>query len=260
MPKIHAISSRDNPLVAQVRRLIRQPDAYRKHAGLWLEGEHLCRAFVDRHGGASARAVMSDAAWELPSLRALANSADSVSIVPAALMRDLSTLDSAAPIGFIVEWPGPGSVRRDAPSIVLDRLQDAGNVGTILRSAAAFGFAQVIALEGTAALWAPKVVRAAMGAHFALDLVERASSADLDALQMPLLATSSHAKDALHEAALPSPCAWAFGNEGQGVGPDLLGRCDITLRIAQPGGEESLNVAIAAAIFMYESTRQRLCK
>ena len=97
-------------------------------------------------------------------------------------MRELSTLDSAAPIGFVVAWPGPGpgTVQREAPSVVLDRLQDAGNVGTILRSAAAFGFTQVIALEDTAALWSPKVLRAAMGAHFALNLVER-MPAGLDA-------------------------------------------------------------------------------
>jgi TrmH family RNA methyltransferase len=178
VPKIHAISSRDNPLVAQVRRLIRQPDAYRKHASLWLEGEHLCRAFFDRHGGAGARAVMSDAAWELPSLRALANSTDSVSIVPPALMRDLSTLDKRGADRLRRRMARSGQRARDGPSIVLDRLQDAGNVGTILRSAAAFGFSQAIALEGTAALWSPKVLRAAMGAHFALHLVERVALED----------------------------------------------------------------------------------
>lgn len=260
MPKIQAISSRENPLLAQVRRLIRQPDAYRKHAELWLEGEHLCRAFVDQHGGAGARAMVSDAAWESPGLRALASSTDSVSVVPPALMRDLSTLDSAAPIGFVVEWPGPGCVRGDVPSIVLDRLQDAGNVGTILRSAAAFGFSQAIALEGTAALWSPKVLRAAMGAHFALHLVERVAIDGLDALAVPMLATSSHAGAALHAATLPWPCAWVVGHEGQGLADDLLRRCAATLRIPQPGGEESLNVAIAASICLYESARRRLAE
>lgn len=258
MPKIHTISSRDNPLLAQVRRLTRQPDAYRKQAELWLEGEHLCRAFVDRHGGAGARAVVSEAAWEVAGLRGLASRADSVAIVPPALMRDLSTLDSAAPIGFVVGWPGTGTVQPEAPSVVLDRLQDAGNVGTILRSAAAFGFTQVIALEGTAALWSPKVLRAAMGAHFALNLVERASSAALDALALPMLATSSHAGTALPSATLPWPCAWLVGHEGQGLDDGLVRRCTATLRIPQPGGEESLNAAIAASICLYESARRRL--
>ncbi|MEO6745192.1 MAG: RNA methyltransferase [Caldimonas sp.] len=258
MPKIQAISSRENPLLAQVRRLIRQPDAYRKHAELWLEGEHLGRAFIQRHGGTGTRAVVSEAAWDEPGLRELATHADSVAIVPATVMRDLSTLDNAAPIGFVVAWPGSGAVQRDAPSVVLDRLQDAGNVGTILRSAAAFGFTQVVALEGTAALWSPKVLRAAMGAHFALNLVERMPADGLDALAVPMLATSSHAGTLLPSATLPWPCAWLVGHEGRGVADDLVRRCAATLRIPQPGGEESLNAAIAASICLYESARRRL--
>jgi TrmH family RNA methyltransferase len=255
--KITAITSRGNPLLARLRRLNRQPDAYRKLGQVWLEGEQVCRASL-RAGREIDQAVIGEAAWDMAGLRELAGAAIRVAIVPDALMASLSPLETSASIAFVARWPGTGSLRADAPSLVLDRLQDAGNVGTILRSAAAFGFSQVISLEGTAALWAPKVVRAAMGAHFALDLVERASLADLDALQVPLVATSSHAKDALHETALPWPCAWAFGNEAQGLEPNLLGRCRATLRIAQPGGEESLNVAIAAAVCMYESTRQRL--
>ncbi|TMH08390.1 MAG: RNA methyltransferase, partial [Betaproteobacteria bacterium] len=78
----------------------------------------------------------------------------------------------------------------------------------------------------------------------------------LDALQVPLVATSSHAAQPLHEVALPRPCAWVFGHEGQGVDADLLDRCALTVRIPQPGGEESLNVAAAAAICLYESARQ----
>jgi hypothetical protein len=95
---------------------------------------------------------------------------------------------------------------------VLDRLQDAGNVGSILRSAAAFGFTQVVALKGTAALWAPKVLRAGMGAHFGLQLIEGVDAEVLDALRVPLVATSSHRGDWLHKAELPhgpAPGSWA---------------------------------------------------
>ena len=258
MPKVQAITSRDNPLLAQVRRLIRQPDAYRKHAVVWLEGEHLCRAYADRHGAEGARAIVSEGGWDSPALRVLASRAVSVSIVPQSLMEGLSTLDSAAPIGFVVDWSGPGTLHSDAPSIVFDRVQDAGNVGTILRSAAAFGVAQAIALEGTAALWSPKVLRAAMGAHFALHVVERVQPEALAALSVPMLATSSHAGERLQDATLPWPCAWLVGHEGQGIADALTRRCAVTVRIPQPGGEESLNVAIAASICLYESARRRL--
>jgi RNA methyltransferase, TrmH family len=141
---------------------------------------------------------------------------------------------------------------------VLDRVQDAGNVGSILRSAAAMGVHQVLALKGTAALWSPKVLRAGMGAHFVLRLLEGVEEADLAALQVPLVATSSHAGVDLPLAILPHPCAWVMGHEGQGVGTSLLQRCKLQVRIPQPGGEESLNVAAAAAVCMYESARQKL--
>lgn len=259
MPNVASITSRDNPLLVLVRRLAAQPDAYRKQGKVWLEGEHLCRAWLARRDGADVQAVISEVAWEDARLRCLASACGAVAVVPAALMGGLSTLEAAAPLAFVVAWPGPGSVRADAPSIVLDRLQDAGNVGTILRSAAAFGFTQVVALKGTAALWSPKVLRAAMGAHFGLNLVDGVGAETLDALRVPMLATSSHARSMLHEATLAWPCAWVLGNEGQGLEEALMRRCAETLCIAQPGGEESLNVAIAAAVCMYESARQRLC-
>jgi TrmH family RNA methyltransferase len=137
--------------------------------------------------------------------------------------------------------------------VILDGLQDAGNVGAILRSAGAFGFPQVLAMKGTAALWSPKVLRAGMGAHFGLRLLEGLEPQRLDGLQVPLLATSSHQGDFLHRAALPWPCAWVLGHEGQGVGEALSARATQFVRIVQPGGEESLNVAAAAAICLHAS-------
>jgi RNA methyltransferase, TrmH family len=117
---------------------------------------------------------------------------------------------------------------------------------------------QVVALKGTAALWSPKVLRAGMGAHFALRLVEAAGAPALDELGLPLLGTSSHTSLELHRCRLPSPATWVFGHEGQGMDPGLAVRCEVVVRIPQPGGEESLNVAAAAAICLYESLRQRL--
>jgi RNA methyltransferase, TrmH family len=250
------ITSRDNPLLMQLRKLAADPAAYRKLGTVWIEGEHLCSAFVQR-GGAALQAVITEEAWQMPALQRLARAAPAVVVVPAALMATLSTLESAAPLGFVLTWAGPGELAADQSSVVLDRLQDAGNVGNILRSASAFGFTQVIALKGTAALWSPKVLRAGMGAHFALRLVEGVSEEALGALQMPMFATSSHASRLIQEADLPWPCAWVMGHEGQGVSAALMQRCAEALRIPQPGGEESLNVASAASVCLYESARRR---
>lgn len=251
------ISSRDNPLVQRVRKLAQDPGAYRKLGEVWLEGEHLCEAAVQR-AQPVAQAVVTEAAWSQPGLRQLAQHARRVAVVPENLFKAVSGLESPASIGFLLAWDSQAGVKPGVPTVVLDRLQDAGNVGTILRSAAALGVEQIVALKGTAALWSPKVLRAGMGAHFALHLLEGAQAADLDKLRVPLVATSSHAASQLHGTRLPDPCAWVLGHEGQGVDPDLMAQCRLTLRIPQPGGEESLNVGAAAAICLYESLRQRL--
>jgi TrmH family RNA methyltransferase len=157
-------------------------------------------------------------------------------------------------MAFVIELPVSPGVQSGVPTVVLDRVQDAGNVGSVLRSAAAFGFVQVLALKGTAALWSPKVMRAGMGAHFGLNLIETLAEADLSALDVPLIVTSSHQGALIQNQSLPWPCAWAMGHEGQGVSPQLMARAALQVRIGQPGGEESLNVAAAAAICLYSSS------
>jgi len=251
------ISSRDNPSLALVRRALRDPGAYRRDGTLlWLEGDHLLRAGLAR-GLVLQQVLVAESAWSDPRLRGVAEQAQRVLLLPDALFKEISALESPASIGALVERPPAQALRSDVPTVILDRLQDGGNVGSILRSAAALGVQQVAAIKGTAALWSPKVLRSGMGAHFALQLHEAVTLQQLDSLQMPWVATSSHAPLALYHCTLPQPCAWVFGHEGQGVAPDLMARCALTLRIAQPGGEESLNVAAAAAICLHEAVRQR---
>ena len=256
MSPVKHITSADNPLLLRLRKLATDAAGYRKLGVVWLAGDHLCSAFLVR-GGVPTQALITDDAWAQPGLRALAERAQSVIVLSAALMKSTGALDSPPALGFVVPWADASGVDPTAPSVVLDRLQDAGNVGAVLRSAAAFGVTQVIAIKGTAALWSPKVLRAGMGAHFGLQLVEGVDEAALDVLKVPLLATCSHAAHAIHDVVLPWPCAWVLGQEGQGMSDSLLARCGQALRIPQPGGEESLNVAAAAAVCLYESARQR---
>jgi len=251
------ISARDNPLLQRLRKLLRDPAGYRKAGELWLEGEHLCDALRQR-GQRPAQAVVSTSAWDQPGLRALAQWAPRVVRVPDALFDGLSALPSPARLGFVLPLPPAAAIDPQVATVVLDRVQDAGNVGSILRTAAAFGVGQVLALQGTAALWSPKVLRAGMGAHFGLNLIEGLQPDDLAALAVPLVGTSLATDALLPSAALPQPCAWVLGHEGQGVAPAVLARCALTVRIPQPGGEESLNVAAAAAVCLYESLRRRV--
>jgi len=246
------VSSRDNPLLKDLRRLSTDNTAYRKQGRVWLEGDHLCRAALLR-GFKPAVGVFCETFWPAAPGE-WAQAAIKTIVIPDLLMADISGLESPARMGFVLDLPTPPALLPGAASLILDRVQDAGNVGSMLRSAAAFGFGQVLALKGTAALWSPKVLRAGMGAHFALQLVEGLSIEDLAALTVPVLVTSSHHGEFLHQQALPAPCAWAMGHEGQGVGDALMALASQKVRISQPGGEESLNVAAAAAICLYASS------
>ena len=253
---LQAITSRDNPALVRLRKLAADASGYRKTGSVWIEGDHLLRAALQR-GLTPALSVMTDAAAQRPDLLQLAESARKALVVPVALFKALSGLESPAQIGAELTLPEAPAIDPDAPSVVLDRVQDAGNVGAILRSAAAFGLTQVLAIKGTAALWSPKVLRAGMGAHFGLRLIEGLSHEALAPLRVPLVATSSYAASPLPQTQLPWPCAWVLGHEGQGIAEALMVRCALRVSIPQPGGEESLNVAAAAAICLYESVRQR---
>jgi RNA methyltransferase, TrmH family len=253
LKEIHA---RDNPLLRRLRRLVQAPTGYRQAGQVWVEGDHLCRAALAR-GVAVPLAIGTPEAFAAPTLAPLLAAAREQVRVAPALFAGLSELPSPAAMAFVLDLPPRPAIDPQAATVVLDRLQDAGNVGSVLRSASAFGFRQVIALAGTAALWSPKVLRAGMGAHFGLALIESAAPEDLAALRVPLLATSSHATRTLAQQRLPWPCGWVLGHEGQGVDPAVQARCALTLAIPQPGGEESLNVAAAAAVCLYESARGR---
>lgn len=249
------ICSRDNGWLKELRRLTQDSSAYRKQARVWLEGDHLCRAALQR-GVLPHTAVFAESFWPRAP-KTLAQHASRVVVLEDRLFADISALESPAQIGFVLDLasltPEITRIESTAASIVLDRVQDAGNVGSILRSASAFGFKQVLALKGTAALWSPKVLRAGMGAHFDLHLFEGLDVRELDRLGVPLITTSSHQGGFLHQQSLPMPCAWALGHEGQGVGEAVAARATLHVRIAQPGGEESLNVAAAAAICLHAS-------
>ena len=247
------ITSRDNPWLKAMRRLSQDASAYRKQGQVWLEGDHLCRAAMAR-GCEIEEAVFTQSAWQQAPQAWRVAAARQV-VLADDLFAGISGLESPASMGFVLRLPTALTLAPAMPTVVLDRVQDAGNVGSILRSASAFGYRQVLALKGSAALWSPKVLRAGMGAHFGLQLIEGLAAEDLEALDIPWIATSSHQGPYLHELvhqqAIPFPCAWLLGHEGQGVREELMAKATLTVRIAQPGGEESLNVAAAAAICLH---------
>ncbi len=270
--QVEVITSRDNPLIKELRKLAQDGAAYRKSGRVWIEGEHLCDAAQARRLKAEI-AVISDQKQHLAGMEC-ARSATKLVVIADTLMREISGLESPAAMGLVLSLPQDMPIEATARSVILDRLQDPGNAGSILRSAAAFGYAQIIALKGTVALWSPKVLRAGMGAHFSLQIVEAASLDQLQEMKHPLAVTSSHQGQYLHELQAQNSLskkeqsaqdlcrqladfAWIFGHEGQGVSEELETLAKAHVRITQPGGQESLNVAAAAAICLHASAAAR---
>ena len=246
------VHSRDNSLVKELRKLAGDNLAYRKLGRYWVEGDHLCRAAILR-GKKPDLAVFTESSWSKVDPMMLGSTTKNV-VLADSLFHSISNLDSPASMGFVFTLPEAASIDPNVATVILDRVQDAGNVGSILRSAAAFGFHQVLALQGTAALWSSKALRAGMGAHFGLALVENLGLTDLENLAVPMVVTSSHQGSLIQNQKFPRPCAWVFGHEGQGVAHQLTDLAKMTVCIGQPGGEESLNVAAAAAICLHFSS------
>lgn len=255
---IRHISSKSNPWFKKIKELANDNKAYRTYRQVWLEGEHLCRAAIAR--GWQLNEVVFNETMFSNGTDFWKPHANTITVLPDSLMSSLSTLPSAAWIGAVVDLPAKHELMPHAATVVLDRLQDPGNVGSILRSATAFGFKQVVTTPQTVALWSSKVVRSAMGAHFGIQLIESVSIESLLATALPVLVTSSHQGQTLHQLIqknmLPVPCMWVFGHEGQGASLEWFDKAYLKVRIEQPGGEESLNVAAAAAICLHAHASQ----
>lgn len=255
------IASRDNPLYRQLRALA---GGSRKGGQLLIEGPHLCQAWLDTYG-LPVIAVFDEARLARPDLASLADAvrglAPAARIALASGMMDaLEDAEHGQGVMFVVEPPALPSPRGDVAALWLDRVQDPGNVGTLLRLAAAAGLQQVVLSNGCAHAWSPKVLRSAQGAHFSLQIIEKADLAALrPTLSVPLLATALDGSEDLFDTELPRTCVWLFGHEGRGVCEELLQLADKRVRIAHAPAVESLNVAAAAAICLFEQRRRFRC-
>ena len=260
------ITSRDNAFYKELKALATSSQARRKAGHSLLDGVHLCQTWLDLRG-APRHCVVSESALGNPEVQAIVarceavNSADSapVTALPDALFNAISQVEHGVHLLFVIDTPQPAaSPGLTMASVLLDGVQDPGNVGSILRSAAASGIRQVYCSPGTAFCWSPKVLRAAMGAHFVLDIFEHMDLADLvRTAQVPVLATSGYAAQQLYALDLRAPVAWVLGHEGQGVSSALLDLATHRVAVPHLGQVESLNVAACAAVCFFEGLRQQ---
>ena len=256
MPRI---TSRDNPRLKEAGRLINSARDRRKAGRCVLEGAHVVAAYRARHGPPETL-IIAESALDQPEMAALrAGVAESRTlIVSERAWSDLAQIPSD--IAVIAVVPTPQSTFRSASDfcLLLEDVQDPGNVGSILRSAAAAGVAQVFLSGQCAFAWSPKVLRAGQGAHFRLEIYE-----DVDAAAWVrgyggrLVAAVAEGGESLFAADLTGSLALAIGNEGTGLSAAVREAADARVTIPMPGGIESLNAAAAAAICLFEAVRQR---
>jgi len=255
------IVSSANPRFRRLLELCSRPGA-RREAGLAvIEGEHLLAAWLEHAPAALAELYLCQGVDPAePVRRALDRSSVERFELAELLFRRASLLEhSSGPIALVHVPAEVDRVALDGDAVYLDRIQDPGNAGTILRSAAAFGIGAVIAGPGTVDLWSPKVLRAGMGAHPLLDIAQAVPLERLMAdARVPLCATSSHAGLSIVDANLSEPRIWLFGSEGAGLDPAAIDASRVQwLCIEQRPAMESLNVGVAASICLHEQFRQR---
>ena len=257
--KLKPVTSRDNAVYKRLRALAATSQARKKEGLSILAGAHLAGAYLEKRGEPVLAAVSESGLKRAEVVRLARCCGVEMLQLPDALFETISTVEHGAGIVFAVTTPQevlPPTVVEDC--LLLDQVQDPGNLGSLLRSAAAAGVRRVFCSTHTVYAWSPKVLRAGQGAHFSLSIVEGVALEEVvDRLQVPLLATSSHAGATVHQADLSGPVAWLFGNEGAGVSPALVKRAQQQVAIPMPGGAESLNVAAAGAVCLFEALRQR---
>jgi TrmH family RNA methyltransferase len=256
-----AITSAANPAFKAWLRLATQPRTARGQRRALAEGLHLAQAAFDagmpveavlrRHGsrGAEIEAVCARAVGEGAAAYELA----------AALYDRLSPVERGAGVMLVLGLPSVALPSRSAGDLVyLDGVQDPGNVGTLLRTAAAAGVRNVYASPTTAAFWAPKTLRAGQGAHFRLRLIEHVDPPALaDALSGPWFGADACGGEPLWTLPLPSgPVGWIFGAEGAGLSPAARAACRALVTVPIDSAVESLNVAAAAAVCLFERRRR----
>ncbi len=252
------IRSRDNARVKAWVRLADDPRERRKQGLALLEGVHLVGTFLQT-GGRPETLIASETAIARPEVARLVAQGDGTAVVLAdGIFRRIS--DAETPSGIAAEI----SIRRGATDpasspgcVFLDGLQDAGNVGTIIRSASAFGIAHVFIGSGCADPWSPKALRAGMGGHF---LVQVSAVADLAhavaRFGAKTICASAHGGMPLDSLDLCGRVGWIFGSEAAGASAAVAASASQSATIATPGAAESLNVAASAAICFYERERQ----
>ena len=254
------ITSAQNARFRDASRLIESSRDRRKTGKCVLEGEHLIAVYAERVGMPES-VIVSEDALRRPAIEALVRRIDPVVVVvPATLFARLASLPAGVGMIAVVPTPRAEPQGPDDFCVLLEDVQDPGNVGSILRTVAAAGADRLVLSRGCAFAWAPKVLRAGQGAHFLLAIDEGVNLAAWCArfarTEGRVIATLARGGASLYDTPLTGRVAMVFGNEGAGISAELQRHVSTAVTIPMPGGMESVNAAAAAAICVFERVRQ----
>jgi TrmH family RNA methyltransferase len=259
MHSIKPLTSAQNDTFKNLARLMQHGRERRQQGVLVLEGIHLCEAALNC-GLSLTQVFVNQRAIQHAEVTVLLQRipADArVFSLDDRLLEKASTLASAPELLAISQRPEPEPAKATDSLLLLEDIQDPGNMGTILRSAAAAGVRQVLLSAGCVDVYSPKVLRSAMGAHFSLAIHEQADLlSTLREFDGVRLVTSLAGDRSLYAQDLRGAVAFVFGNEGSGVSAELHQAADARVKIPMPGTAESLNVAMAATLCLFERVRQ----
>jgi TrmH family RNA methyltransferase len=257
---LKSIVSADNPRYRQLVKLVQSSRDRRKTGLSVLDGIHLVAAYCE-HVGVPADLFVSEGAQTDPEVRQLLERCAACGPLQLsdALFAQISTVQT--PTGVMAVVPTPRQTAPPPPDadgvVLLEDLQDPGNLGSILRSAAGAGIAHVCLSPHAVHAWSPRVLRAAMGAHFMLAIHEGIDlGAYARAFRGRVVGASHPAVRTIYDLDLRGPVAFVFGNEGAGLSSELRSALHDLAAIPMPGRVESLNVAAAAAVCLFERVRQ----
>ena len=255
-----SIRSKDNPQIKALIKLAGSSRERRRTGSTILEGERLVRAYQDS-GGVAETLVASESALARPEVRSFFENVPAHSRVALSdeLLARITQLVSTAGVAAVVKTPRPVPAPQGVSNcLLLENIQDPGNLGSILRTAVAAGVADIFLSKDSVFAWSPKVIRAGMGAHFFLSIFEGVDVGEFArAFRGSVVAMEPRAEASLYDLDLKGPVAWVFGNEGAGLSEGVRRLATHRVRIPMAGPAESLNVAAAAAICLFEQLRQR---
>jgi len=236
---------------------------YRDKSGLYLiEGENLVREAAIN--AAEIEFIIARSDYDKEKLFAFMMPGDRPGVKTCTmddkLFQNLAQTENSQGILAVVKKPAQGKIRPKDNYVVLDRLQDPGNIGTIIRTADAAGYGGAVIIKGTGDVFAPKVVRAAAGSIFRLPLIMVESAYAcielLKSANKKIVATIMDTSHYYYDEDLIENVAILIGNEGNGLDPALIGNSDVKIKIPMNGKIDSLNASVAAGILMYEAMRR----